>query len=55
LGERPQLVNGQIVLAIEVAPIKTVLAGLVADGVNEEDQEGRRGPISNPLADTVIP
>ena len=42
LRERDDLVEREVVPLVEVLPVKAVLAGQVADGVDEQDQERRR-------------
>src|SRR5271167_2496969 len=41
-GESEDLVHRQVIALIEVSPVETVLAGQVADGVDEQNQKRRR-------------
>ena len=40
--QRDDLVDGEVILAVQVAPVEAVLAFLIADRIDKEDQERRR-------------
>src|SRR6185295_944705 len=41
-GELLDLLEGQVVALVEIAPVEAVVAGQVTNGIDEKDQERRR-------------